>query len=347
MLSLFKVKAEPGGVELRDVPMPTAGPGQALIKINAAAICGTDMHIYGWNAWAQANYKPPTPMGHEFCGEVLEVGTGVETLKPGDRVTAETHLGCGVCPQCRSGRAHTCYNLKLFSKLGCGCFSEYSAVPVSMLRPVAPGVSDIHGAIMEPLGIAARAVADAEVSAKTVLVMGCGPVGLFAVACAKTMGASAVFAVDVSPQRLALALEVGASAAFNPKTDDVVAGIRGATDGRGVETAIEASGSPAAIAQCFAVLDTGSRMVMVGLPSESVAIDVVRDIINKERTLIGAYGRRIDDTWLLVERLLKNGLIHIDPLLASTFPLEEHDAAFKTAAAGGVGKVLFIPGGKQ
>ncbi|MCD8351379.1 MAG: zinc-binding dehydrogenase [Planctomycetaceae bacterium] len=345
MISLFKTRPEPGALALREVPRPDAAPGEALVKVRCVAICGTDLHIFAWNAWAESNYRPPIPMGHEFCGEVVAVGEGVTHLRTGDRVTAETHLGCGVCPQCRAGRAHTCYSLRLFSKLGCGCFSEYTAVPAAMLRPVPEGVPDTHGAVMEPLGVAARAVDDARVSGSTVLVMGCGPVGLFAVAVAKALGAAQVLAVDVSAQRMELALRVGAAAVFNPVKEDVVACVRAATEGRGVDVVIEASGNPVAIGQCFAALDRGGRMVMVGLPSEPVPIDIVKDIITGERTVIGAYGRRIDHTWLLVERLLRQRVVDVDALLTKPYPLEEYEAAFAAAASGKYGKVLLQPGG--
>ncbi len=345
MKSLFKTQPGPGNNEQSNVIIPVAGEGQALLRIHVAAICGTDLHIEAWNSWAAASYTPPVPLGHEFCAEVLETGPGVTGLKPGDRVSAETHLGCGVCRQCRAGRQHTCEQLKLFSKMGLGCFAEYTAVPAAMLRPVPAGVPHEYGAVMEPLGVAVRAVSDADVPGKTVMVMGCGPVGLMGVAAARALGAAMVFAADLSPERLRLARLAGASHAVNPKDEDLETFVKEATVGQGGEAVIDSSGSLSGIRLCFSVMGIGARMVMVGVPSEPVPVDVFKDLIASERTIIGSYGRRIDRTWLLVERLLTEKSIDLEPLLGGRYPLESHEAAFAEAHARTGGKVLFIPDG--
>jgi threonine 3-dehydrogenase len=340
--ALLKTRATKGGVELVDRPVPSLAAQDVLIRVRMAAICGTDLHIYEWNPWAAANYKLPLPLGHEFCGEVVAIGEGVSKTKVGDKVSGETHLGCGHCEQCRSGRKHTCRNLQLFSKMGLGCFAEYTALPEELVRVVPSGISDSYAAVMEPLGIAVRAVAEASVSGEDILIIGCGPVGLFAIVAAKTLGAHKVIAADLSPQRLELATVAGAQVVCNPAKDNLVDKALTATSGLGVKVVIETSGSPAGIKNSFAAMAKGSRMLMVGLPSVPVDFDIAKDIITRETTVTGVYGRRIDQTWLLVEKLLLANQLPIDPLLTHTFPLEQYQAAFEEADSRTSGKILLI-----
>ncbi len=341
MKALMKTETGRGGVSLVDRSMPTIGCKDVLIKVRMAAICGTDLHIYEWNEWAAANYSVPLPLGHEFCGEVIEIGSGVRRIKVGDRVSAETHMGCGHCFQCKAGRMHTCINLKLFSKLGAGCFSEYTAVPEGMLRVVHPQIPDKYATIMEPLGVSVRAVDDANVSGQDTLIVGCGPIGLFSVAAAKTLGANKIIASDVSTNRLGLALKAGANVIVNPASESLQKKVFAETYGYGVGAVIETSGNASAIQGSFKVMYPGSRMVMVGLPSKPVELDIVKDIVCRETTIIGAYGRRIDQTWLLVEKLLLSGKLNVESLLTHIFSIEQHQEAFEEATARESGKILF------
>jgi threonine 3-dehydrogenase len=341
MKALLKTRATKGGVELANRPLPSIGAQEVLIKVKMAAICGTDMHIYEWNPWAAANYKLPLALGHEFCGEVIATGKGVTKAKVGDKVSAETHLGCGNCEQCRTGRKHTCRNLQLFSKMGLGCFAEYTALPEELARVVPSGIPDSYAAVMEPLGISVRAVAEASVSGKDIMVVGCGPVGLFAVAAAKSLGANTVIATDVSPKRLELAALAGAQVVCNPAMGHLTDIVLEVTGGLGVKVVIETSGSPAGIQNSFSAMAKGGRMVLVGLPSVPVELDIVKDIVTRETTIIGIYGRRIDQTWLLVEKLLLSNTLNIAPLLTHTFTLEQHRAAFEEAESRTSGKILF------
>ena len=341
MKALIKKKALAGGIALVDTDIPAPGDGQVLIKVKSAAICGTDLHIYQWNAWAAERYTPPVALGHEFSGEVVALGPGIRTLREGMTVTAETHLACGRCTQCRKGRGHTCRNLKVFSQMGLGCFSEYTVVPESMLRTVPESVSFETASVMEPLGVSVRAVHEAQVSGEDVWVIGCGPIGLFAVAAARVLGADRIFATDISPFRLDLARKTGADHTFDPASGSAAEFVLGNTGGAGVGVIIETSGNPSAIQGCFPALRPGGNVVLVGLPSAPVTLDLVKDVIIRESRMWGVFGRTIDDTWIQVEKLLTSARLDIAAVLTHRFGLQDAEEAFETAASGRAGKVLF------
>src|SRR5262249_13765123 len=196
---LYKERPERGALALRSMTLPEPRGDDVLIEIDSASICGTDLHIYNWNAWAARTYQPPFRLGHEFSGTVIAVGPDTQRIAPGDHVTAETHMPCGHCLQCRLNRRHTCDNLRLFSRLGLGCFSDHTLVPASALRVVAPDIPMELVTLMEPLGVSVRAVTEAGVSGQSVLILGAGPIGLFAVLAARAHGAAEVVATDLSP----------------------------------------------------------------------------------------------------------------------------------------------------
>lgn len=327
--TLLKVAPGEGHLELAVRALADPSPGEVLIKIRRAAICGTDLHIYHWNDWAARNYGLPLVLGHEFCGEVLAIGAGVEGLRVGQRVSGETHIYCGKCEQCRSNRRHICDDLRLFSKSGFGCFSDYSLVPASVLRVVPEWMPLERAAILEPLGIGVRAATEAEVSGKRILVLGCGPIGLYAIAAGKALGAVRIAATDLSARRLAMALEVGADEAVSAPLAS------GAFD-----VVIDATGSATAIESAFAALRSGGTMIVVGLPDRPIAVAPVH-LISREITLRGLYGRLIDETWLATERLLASGRLVLDRIETTSLPLTEFDHAFELASSGTTGKVIF------
>src|SRR5262245_41079025 len=191
---VFKERPESGAIGLRSVVLANPEGEQVLVKIHSASICGTDLHIFKWNDWSARVYRPPFRLGHEFGGTVTAVGPDVKGIKPGDHVTAETHIACGHCHQCRLNRRHTCENLQLFSQIGLGCFSDYTVIPAAALRVVSGDIPLDHLTMMEPLGIAIRAVIEASIAGAHVLILGCGPIGLFAIAAAKAYGASSATA---------------------------------------------------------------------------------------------------------------------------------------------------------
>ncbi len=343
MKRLFKVRPEKGGLACEEASVRKPAYGEVLLKIKAAAICGTDIHIYEWNRWAAQKYcnNLPLPLGHEFCGEVVELGEGVHNFRIGDRVAAETHLNCGTCSQCRQGRPHTCKQLILFSKCGAGCFSEYTTVPAGYLFPVPNAVSDEEGAVLEPLGVAVRAVDDAGVSGKTVLILGCGPIGLLAVTVAKALGAIKILAADTAPYRLALAAQLGADRVVNTKECSLPEAILEWTENEGVHSVIEFTGNPAAIKDGFKCLQNGGKYVMIGLPSTSVEVDIAGDIVTREIEMKGNYGRLIPQTWYLTANLLTSQKINVRKVITHTFRLDEFDQAFGLALSKNSGKILF------
>lgn len=327
---LVLARPERDAVDLVTRELPTLKAGEALVEIRKAGICGTDLHIIGWNAWAQRAYSPPLALGHELCGVVVEAAPGCD-FAVGERVSAETHLACGECEQCRMDRGHTCDNLTTFTRLGLGAFARHAVIPSALLRRVPEGVSDAVGASMEPLGIAIRAVDAADRKARTLLVSGCGPIGLFAVAAARAMSDAEILAVDPSPARRALATTAGADIAVAPED---VARLPMA------DAVIETSGVGAALTAAFQKTRKGGRIAYCGLPSEPLPVDVTGQIVLREVALVGVYGRHLTKTWREMDRLLNEGL-DIEPLLAGEFALPAFAEAFALARRGDSGKVLF------
>lgn len=343
MKRLVKVKAEKDGVTLVDVPVRKPGKGEVLLKIKAAAICGTDMHIYDWNAWAAGKYVSclPLPLGHEFCAEVLETGPEVEGFAVGERVAGETHLGCGTCSQCMQGRYHSCENLRIFSQSGAGCFAEYATVPAGFLMKVPDEISDEEATILEPFGIALRTVWESKVSGKNVLVLGCGPVGLLAIPAVKALGALKVIAADTEEYRTDFASRMGAEHTINPATEPVENRVRELTGGNGVDVILEFTGSPAAIKSGLDLIAKGGRMVCAGLPPRPVDIDIAKYMVTREITLRGLYGRQIPNTWYQAYELIKAGKVDIRPVITHRFPLDRYEEAFRLAESKRCGKILF------
>jgi threonine 3-dehydrogenase len=332
VLVLARPEADAVALVRRD--LPPMGPDEARLRILSAGICGTDLHIINWNAWAAAAYRPPFALGHELCAEVVETGAHVTHVRAGDRVVAETHLWCGHCAQCRANRRHTCRNLRVFSRLDRGAFADFAVVPAQALRRVPETVPTRHATLFEPLGIAVRAVAMAEVAGKIVLVTGCGPIGLLAVAVARRYGAHRIIVSDVTAARLALALELGADQAVDVSRQD----LRALGE---VDVAIDASGHAGAIADALACVTTGGQLILTGLPDGVVPLDLAAHVLLREVAIRGLYGRLIDETWLAAEQLMTAHGFNLAPLITHTFALAHFAEAFATAKSGRSGKVIF------
>ncbi|MFB3818535.1 MAG: alcohol dehydrogenase catalytic domain-containing protein [Candidatus Methylomirabilales bacterium] len=288
MRAIVKTGEGPG-IALQDIPRPEPQPGEVLVRVRATAICGTDLHIAEWNAWAQgAGIRLPLILGHEFAGHVAALGREVRGLREGDYVAGETHLACGACYQCTNGLPHICANLRLFGIHRDGCFAEYATIPARYAVPVSAAIPPRVAAMLEPLGTALRAVRSVDVAGAAVLVLGCGPIGLFAIAAARALGASCVIGLDVRQERLALAARLGCHLALDARRPDVPEQVRAATDGRGADALVEASGSGPALERAFRLLRKGCRCALVGLPSTPVALNLGPDVIFKEATPAGA-----------------------------------------------------------
>ncbi len=333
------------GLSFESAPVPVIGAADVLVRVKTASICGTDLHIYGWDRWSQGRIKPPVTLGHEFCGVVERVGDEVTAVKVGDFVSAEMHVNCGHCHQCRLGEAHICQNLRIIGIDQDGAFAEFVKIPASNIWKLDPAIPEHYGAILDPLGNAVHTVLAGPIAGQTVLVTGCGPIGLMSIAVAKACGSSTVFATETNENRRAMAKKMGADVVLNPAAEDAVARILSETGGTGVDALLEMSGNPTAIQQGFKALRAGGRASLLGIPTENVPLDLVNDVIFKGATVQGIYGRRMYGTWVQMTALLKAGRLNLEPLFGEREPLEKFENAFAKLQGGLAGKILLYPDG--
>jgi threonine 3-dehydrogenase len=342
MQAVVKAKAAPG-IELQEVPIPTPGPGQVLVKVQAASVCGTDLHIFNWDQWAQGRIHPPLIPGHEFAGVVAGKGRGVTTVKEGDLVSAEMHVACGKCMQCRIGEAHICQHVRILGVDEDGAFAEYAIIPETNIWKLSPQIPHEYATLLDPLGNAVHAVLSGPIAAQTVAVTGCGAIGLFSIAVAKACGAAKVFAVEVNEHRRAVAAKMGADVVLDPATEDVAARIKDETDGTGVDVLLEMSGVPTAIRTGFAALRTGGRASLLGIPSKPFELDFAKDIIFKGAIVLGINGRKMFETWFQMEALLATGKLNLEPAITHRLKLGEFEQAMELLRTGEAIKVVLRP----
>jgi threonine 3-dehydrogenase len=340
MLAVRKLKNEPGLWLQEDTPLPDIGPRDALVAVTHAGICGTDRHIYEWDAWSRSRVKLGITTGHEFVGRVAAVGSAVTRTKVGERVSAEGHIGCGVCQPCRTGNGHICEKVDILGIDTDGCFAEYIAVPEENVWPVHDDIPDHIAAIFDPLGNAMHTVMAAGVSGRSVLITGVGIIGLMAVTIARAAGAGKILVTDVSPRRLDLARTLGADEAFHSGDETWVARAREMTHDQGPQVLLEMSGHPRAIRQGFAALRNGGTAALLGLPAEPVALDLPNDIIFKGATVLGINGRRMFETWYQVESFLLSGRLQLDQIVTHRLPLSQFERGFELMQAGEAIKVV-------
>jgi threonine 3-dehydrogenase len=338
MQAIVKEKRAPG-LTVTTVPKPSPGPGEVLIAVRHAGVCGTDLHIADWDAWAQGRLKPPLVVGHEFAGEIVSVGDSVSGLSTGQLVTAEGHIVCGHCLQCRTGNGHICRNTRIIGVDLNGAFAEFIVMPATNVLPL-DGIPTTVGAVMDPLGNAFHTVLTADIPGNTVLVVGCGPIGCFAVGIARAAGAARVIASDVNVTRLALAKRMGAHLTVNAATDDVVKAVLDETGGEGADVVCEMSGVASALHQAFAAVRMGGRIQLLGLPKGQVPIDFATEIIFKGITVYGVIGRKMYETWHQMRRYLTAGLLDPTPVITHQFPLARIDDALAAIRSGDAGKII-------
>jgi len=336
--ALVKESASPG-FKLKDVAEPRIREDEVLIRVRRAGVCGTDVHIYDWDAWAKGRCKPPFVVGHEFAGDVVQVGRLVTDVKEGDRVTAEGHIVDGRCLLCRTGNAHVCPFTKIIGVDRDGCFAEYISMPATNVWHLDDEISYDVGGIHDPMGNAFHTVLTADIPGAVVLITGCGSIGIFAVGICKAAGASQIIATDVNDTRLALAKKMGAHHAVHPEA--AVELVKSATDGLGADVVLEMSGVPVAIHQAFALVRVGGRVQMLGIPSKKVDFDLATEVIFKGLTIYGVVGRRMYETWHQMTRFLRSGEFDPAPVITHRFPLAEADAAIEAIKSGEAGKVIF------
>ena len=344
MKALRKMQAAKG-LQMDTVAVPLIGPTDVLVRVKTASICGTDLHIYGWDRWSQGRIKPPLTLGHEFCGIVERVGDEVRAVKGGDFVSAEMHVNCGHCHQCRLGQSHICKNLRIIGIDQDGAFAEFVKIPASNIWKLDQTIPEHYGAILDPLGNAVHTVLAGPIAGQTVLVTGCGPIGLMSIAVAKACWSSTVFATETNEQRRRMAKKMGADVVLNPAKEDAVGKILAETNGTGVDALLEMSGNPTAIQQGFKALRAGGRASLLGIPTETVPLDLVNDVIFKGATVQGIYGRRMYETWVQMTSLLKAGRLNLEPLFGERTSLDKFEDAFSLLQGGLAGKILMYPNG--
>lgn len=328
------------GLELCEVEVPSIRADQVLVKIEVAAICGTDLHIYNWDAWSANRVQPPRTIGHEFTGRIVEMGKDVTGLKKGMLVTAEGHFTCGRCYYCRTGQGHICDDVKILGVDVNGIFAEYAAIDAKNIWPLPEGSDPAIGAIHDPLGNAVHAAYTHCLSGQNVVITGCGPIGLFCIALARQAGARCIFASDMNDYRIDLAKELGADYVVNAKEADLAALVHKVT-GIGGDILLEMSGSPQALSSGLHALRKGAAASLLGIFSQDVALEL-DEVIFRQLTLYGINGRRIFDNWFQMEAALEAGL-DVNPVITHRFKFDQYEEAMALMNSGRCGKVLLIP----
>ncbi len=347
MFAVVKPEAKPG-TEIREVKIPAFGRQDVLVKVKVASVCGTDLHIYNWDAWAQRRIHPPLIPGHEFCGEVAAVGDEVTSVKEGDFVSAEMHVPCGKCLQCRTGEAHICQHVKILGVDANGAFAEYVTIPETNIWKIDPAIPPEYASLFDPLGNAVHTVLSGDgVAAKTVAITGCGPIGLFAIAVAKACGATQVFAIEVNEYRRKVAQRMKADFVLDPTRDDVKSVVMEHTDGTGVDVLLEMAGHPDAIRMGFQLLRLGGRVSLLGIPPRPIEVNLAEDIIFKGATVYGINGRRMYQTWFQMQALLKAGKLDLHPVITDRIALKDFAKGMDRLKTGEASKILVYPNGSK
>ena len=337
MHALVKSAAGPG-LELCDVPVPAIGINDVLIRVRKTGICGTDLHIESWDPWAARTIRPPLIVGHEFVGEIVEVGSNVVDFGPGDVVSGEGHVVCGRCRHCLAGRRHLCAHTIGLGVGRDGAFAEYVALPMTNIWHHWPGIPEDVAAIFDPFGNAVHTALAFEVLGEDVLVSGAGPIGLMATAVARHAGARHVVVSEPNAFRRELAQRMGATRTIDPTTDDFASVQRELGMVEGFDVVLEMSGNSRAIRTAIANMAHGGGMALLGLPTEEIPLDL-NEVVFKMLTIRGIYGREMYETWYKMTVMLQSGL-DITPAITHRYPFREFEAAFAAARSGDSGKVI-------
>jgi threonine 3-dehydrogenase len=337
MRALVKARAAVG-IDLQEIPKPAVGPNDVLIRVKRTAICGTDMHIYNWDKWAQKTIPVPMAVGHEYSGVIVEIGSEVSGFAPGDRVSGEGHITCGHCRNCRAGRRHLCRNTFGVGVNRQGSFAEYVVIPAFNAFKLTDAIDDEIAAILDPLGNAVHTALAFDVVGEDVLITGAGPIGIMAAAIVRFIGARNVVITDVNDYRLELARKMGATLALNVTRDSLDDAMKQLGMQEGFDVGLEMSGNAAALRDMLRTLHHGGSIAMLGIPSTEVAIDW-NDVILKGLTIKGIYGRQMFETWYKMAALLQSGL-NIRPIITHRFPYTDYQRAFEIMGAGQSGKVV-------
>jgi len=337
MKALVKSRAEPG-IWIEEVPMPVAGTNEVLIKMSKTAICGTDLHIYNWDAWAQRHIAVPRILGHEFVGHIVEIGHGVEGYKVGDRVSGEGHITCGMCRNCRAGKRHLCHKSIGIGSGRDGAFAEYMTLPAENLWPIHDEITSDIAAILDPLGNAVHCALSFDVVGEDVLITGGGPIGIMAGAVCRFIGARHVVVTATKDYRIKLASKMGASRTVNVNRESVEDAMEVLNMSNGFDVGIETSGSPSAFNSMIDNMYEGGKIALLGFlpPETEISWD---QVIFKGLLLKGIYGREMYETWYKMTQLIRSGL-PIEPIITHRFLIDNYDEAFNVVHDGQCGKVI-------
>jgi len=335
------------GLALEEVPVPAPADDEVLVEVEAASVCGTDLHIFRWDAWARHRISPPLTLGHEFAGTVVGVGRSVRHVDAGDYVSAESHITCGACYHCRTGRAHMCEQTQILGVDRNGAFAQYVAVPESVIwqndrSKLPPEIATLQ----EPFGNAVFALSHEDVAGKSVAILGCGPVGLFSIGIARASGAGRVLASDRTPFRLGLAERMGAHEVLDLReVADAPAWFVEHNEGEHPDVVFEMSGAREAIVDAFRIVRNGGRVILFGIPAQPVELDVAEELIFKNLNVSAVSGREVFATWYKTRWLLEHGVVDLRPLITEQLTLNEFERAFALLESGDACKVVLRPNG--
>ncbi len=337
MKALVKAERAPG-IWLKDIPEPALGPNDVRIRIGKTAICGTDMHIYAWDAWAQKTIPVPMAVGHEYSGEIVELGSEVQGLAVGDRVSGEGHITCGYCRNCRAGRRHLCRNTVGVGVNRPGCFAEYLVIPAFNAFKLPDSISDEVASILDPLGNATHTALAFNLVGEDVLITGAGPIGIMAAAIARFVGARHVVVTDVNDYRLELARRMGASRAINVGRESLDDTMKSLGMVEGFDVGLEMSGNPSAFRDLLRTMHHGGSVALLGIPPGDTAIDW-NEVIFKGLVIKGIYGREMFETWYKMSAMLQSGL-DVTPIITHRLPVADYREGFEIMKSGHSGKVI-------
>ena len=337
MKALVKAKAE-RGLWMQQIEKPACGPNDVLIKIRKTAICGTDLHIFKWDEWSQKTIPVGMNVGHEFIGEVVELGSQVSGFVVGDRVSGEGHITCGHCRNCRAGKRHLCRNTQGVGVNIPGAFAEYLAIPAVNAFKIPDNISDDLAAIFDPYGNAAHTTLSFDLVGEDVLITGAGPIGIMAVAIARHVGARHVVVTDINPYRLELAEKMGASRVVNVNTQSLSDVMLELGMDEGFDVGLEMSGNGHAFRDMLAKMNHGGRVALLGIPSSELAIDW-NEVIFKGLFIKGIYGREMFETWYKMASMLQSGL-NLDPIITHHYHVDDFQQGFEMMESGQCGKVI-------
>ena len=342
MRAVVKTDYAPGHIELRTVPIPQIGPREILVRVKAAAVCGTDVHIRHWNAWAQARMNPPVVIGHEFSGEVVEIGSDVHNVNVGDRVSSESHISCNTCQVCHEGNRHVCPNTKCIGVHQDGCFAEYIAIPEEIAFVYNdPSLPWEQLALMEPFGVSVHGITDVPLATKSVAIVGAGPLGQMGILTAKMTGAAKIIVLEPNAERASHAKKLGADTLIDPIAEDPVAAVRALTDGYGPHVAVDFSGNAAGLTAAMRYLRPEGQLTCVALPDDPIPVSI-SDFGYRGCSIRGIAGRRMYENWEEMRGLLSRG-IDLSPIVTHVLPLEEFEQGLDMTEQGKCGKCILVP----